>query len=81
MWEIIGILMVISGSCYALPQLLRCIKRGSAKGISAWFIAFWLFDKLISLTYVIHISDLALSVKYSLATFFVLVIGYYKTKD
>lgn len=80
-WHVIGILMVITGSVYAAPQMIRSIKRGNSKGVSAWFIGFWLLDKIISLCYVSHIGDLPLIVKYSVATLFVLVIAYYKRID
>ncbi len=80
-WHYIGILMVVTGSIYALPQVIRSIQRGNSKGISAWFIAFWLFDKLVSLVYVSHLGDAPLMIKYSIGFIFILIIAFYKRID
>lgn len=81
MWATIAILMVISGSAYAFPQVIRSIKRGNAKGVSACFIGLWLIDKTLSLAYVTHLNDIPLIIKYSIALIFVLIIAWYKRID
>lgn len=80
-WYILSIIMVITGSLYAFPQVWRSIKRHNAKGLSVYFILFWLLDKLISLAYVAHLGDTALVTKYGIATVFVLIILYFKRND
>lgn len=80
-WSVLGVTMVIVGSLYAFPQCLRSIKRGNSKGMSVYFIVFWLLDRLLSLTYTIHLGDIPLIVKYSIGSVFVFIILYYKHID
>ena len=81
MWSILATLMIIVGSCYAFPQVVRSITRGNSKGISSWFILLWISNSTLSLAYVIHIKDIALIIKYSILTIFVLIIAWYKRID
>jgi len=77
----LSILMVITGTLYAIPQCIRSIKRGNSKGLSVWFLGLWLSDKLISLIYVSHLENLPLIIKYSISLIAVLIILYYKKVD
>jgi len=73
--------MIISGSVYSLPQVLRSIQRGCSKGVSAWFIGLWLLDKTLSLAYVSHLGDTPLIIKYTFGLMCVLIIAWYKRID
>jgi len=80
-WEVVGFLAAAMGLMYPIPQLLRVINRGNAKGISVYFIMLWLADKLLSFIYVAHLQNSALMIKYGVGLIMVIIICWYKRID
>ena len=80
-WQIFGILVIIVGAGYAMPQIFRSIQRGNSKGLSKWFIGLWALDRGLSLIYVTHLQDVPLMVKYAIGLIGVTIIAFYKRND
>ena len=80
-WQYLSIVMIIVGTSYAVPQVIRSIQRGSSKGMSIWFLTLWVLDRVLSLLYVAHLNDVPLMIKYSIGLIFVLIIAWYKRVD
>lgn len=72
---IAGLLFAFCG----LPQAIKCIKEGHAKGVSVLFLYMWLVGEVLMQYYVInkHGFDMPLLVNYWINTIFCLVIAKY----
>ena len=74
---------IIGGACLAvssIPQLIKTLKDGHAKGLASGSIWLWLVGCLAMLFYVVieHPKDFILILNYLLSVLFVFIIMYYK---
>jgi uncharacterized protein with PQ loop repeat len=62
----------------AIPQAIKCIREGHAKGIDNTFLVMWASGELLLLAYVIQTGQVALSVNYGCNVLCLAVITKYK---
>lgn len=74
----------VSSSCFmvcALPQVITCIRSGSATGLSWAFLLIWLVGEITGIFYVFPKGHLPILVNYAVNAIFILTILSVKVRE
>lgn len=75
--EIVGWISAILLIACGIPQAVRCVKKGSAEGLSSLFIWMWFIGEVFGLFYVIDQGSLPMIANYTFNGIVCMVLLYY----